>query len=72
MTPAYRAQSDTTSILAVTGVFGTAALTCVILRLYVRSAMLKFVGADDYVMLVAMVRLTDGRRCYTLTDSSKS
>jgi len=42
-------------ILAVTGTFTAFALLAVMLRMYVRTFMLKTVGADDYVMIAAMV-----------------
>ncbi|TVY90792.1 hypothetical protein LAWI1_G004212 [Lachnellula willkommii] len=42
-------------ILGVTSFFAAFACTAVILRVYVRIFMLKLMGADDYVMLVAMV-----------------
>lgn len=42
-------------ILGVTGFFTAFACTAVILRVYVRIFMLKMMGADDYIMLVAMV-----------------
>ncbi|TVY19162.1 hypothetical protein LARI1_G002762 [Lachnellula arida] len=42
-------------ILGVTSFFTAFACTAVILRVYVRIFMLKLMGADDYVMLVAMV-----------------
>ncbi len=44
-------------ILAITGSFTGAACLVVILRLYVRAFMLKTVGSDDYVMVVAMYDL---------------
>ncbi|TVY25562.1 hypothetical protein LHYA1_G005763 [Lachnellula hyalina] len=42
-------------ILGITSFFTAFACTAVILRVYVRIFMLKMMGADDYVMLVAMV-----------------
>ena len=47
--------SHGTSIMGITGFFTAFACAAVILRMYVRIFMLKMVGADDYVMLVAMV-----------------
>jgi hypothetical protein len=45
------------SIMGITGFFTAFACTAVIFRMYMRIFMLKMVGADDYVMLVAMVRI---------------
>ncbi|KAH6711072.1 hypothetical protein BKA61DRAFT_695010 [Leptodontidium sp. MPI-SDFR-AT-0119] len=42
-------------ILAITGSFTAFACLVVMMRLYVRTFMLKTIGADDYVMIVAMV-----------------
>lgn len=42
-------------ILAITGTFFTAALIVVMLRVYVRSVLLRVFGIDDYVMVGAMV-----------------
>lgn len=44
-------------ILAITGSFTAFACLVVMLRLYVRTFLLKTVGADDYVMIVAMYEL---------------
>jgi len=43
------------SILGITGFFTGFACTVVLARLYVRTFMLKTVGIDDYIMIVAMV-----------------
>jgi hypothetical protein len=48
--------SHAPSILATSGVFTGIALVVVALRVYVRTTILKFVGADDYVIVAAMVR----------------
>lgn len=50
---AYCYESNAPEILGVTGAFCGAALITVILRLYVRTSMLRFVGADDYAMIGA-------------------
>ena len=42
-------------VLGVTGAFAGAALIAVILRMYVRTIMLKFIGPDDYFMIAAML-----------------
>ena len=47
------------SILAINGVFTFVALVVVVLRIYVRAAMLQFVGSDDYVIIAAMVSTLD-------------
>jgi hypothetical protein len=48
--------SHAPSILAINGAFTGIALVVVVLRVYVRTTILKFVGADDYVIVAAMVR----------------
>ena len=64
--PEYLQESNAANILALLGAFGFTALTVVVLRLYVRTKMLKSVGADDYTMLVAMV---SSRRTFLLASS---
>ena len=56
VSPSYLAQNHSYAILTITGCVGALALTMVLLRLYVRSRMIKCLGADDIVMAVAMVR----------------
>ncbi|KAI7090094.1 hypothetical protein KC356_g1820 [Hortaea werneckii] len=51
-------------ILGVTGSFFGAAFIIVSLRLYVRSRILQYVGADDYLMLVAMFMATATFVCF--------
>jgi len=51
----YNDENNSYGILAFTGVFGVLALISVTLRLYVRKVMLKYVGADDIVMAIAML-----------------
>jgi hypothetical protein len=46
--------SNAPSILAIEGAFTGTALAVVILRIYVRTAMLKFIGSDDYAIVAAM------------------
>jgi hypothetical protein len=55
LTPEQLAFDNSHQILSITGTFFTAALIVVLLRCYVRLAMLKVFGIDDYVMVVAMV-----------------
>jgi hypothetical protein len=50
-----QSNSNAPSILAVNGVFTFIAMVVVALRVYVRAAMLRFVGLDDYVIVAAMV-----------------
>lgn len=50
-------ESQGRMILGVSGFFTAFACMAVLLRIYVRVFMLKTMGADDYVMIVAMVRL---------------
>ncbi|KAK3117613.1 hypothetical protein LTR53_000841 [Teratosphaeriaceae sp. CCFEE 6253] len=51
----YCHEDGAPEILGITGAFLGAALVCVALRVYVRIWMLKFFGADDYVMVAAAV-----------------
>ena len=53
--PEYVAYSNAQEILAVTGCFATVALIVVLLRCYVRIAVLNVIGKDDYMMVLAMV-----------------
>lgn len=48
-------QTNAPQILGITGSFFTLAAIVVLLRCYVRLRLLKTFGADDYVMLLAMV-----------------
>ncbi|KAK5130555.1 hypothetical protein LTR08_001935 [Meristemomyces frigidus] len=52
---AYCNESNSAAILGVVGSFLGAATIAVGLRVYVRSFMVKFFGADDYVMLAALL-----------------
>jgi len=49
----YLDESNVASILGITGAFAFAALVVVALRLYVRTCMLRFVGLDDWSMILA-------------------
>lgn len=51
----YANESNLGAILGPSGAFGALALIAVVLRLYVRTFMTRYVGADDYVMVAAMV-----------------
>ncbi|KAK6849070.1 hypothetical protein PG995_012903 [Apiospora arundinis] len=53
--PAFVAESNAAMILAITGVFHFLALIVVALRLYTRSCMIRAIGKDDWVMLLAVV-----------------
>jgi hypothetical protein len=55
MTPEYLAFNNAPAILAITGSFFAAATLVVILRCYVRIAMLRVFGVDDYVIVLATV-----------------
>ncbi|OMP86311.1 hypothetical protein BK809_0003481 [Diplodia seriata] len=55
--PGYADFSAADEILSITGVFSALALVVVMIRLYVRGWMLRFLGPDDYVMLFAMVSI---------------
>lgn len=54
-TPEEMAFTNAPEILSITGSFFAAAAVIVLLRCYVRLAMLKVFGIDDYAMVVAMV-----------------
>lgn len=49
----YLNESNVASILGITGAFTFAALVVVALRLYVRTCMLRFVGLDDWSIILA-------------------
>lgn len=49
----YLDESNVPSILGITGAFAFASLIVVALRLYVRTCMLRFVGLDDWSMVLA-------------------
>jgi hypothetical protein len=49
----YLEESRVSFILGATGAFAGAALIAVLLRLYVRTCMLHFVGPDDFAMILA-------------------
>ncbi|KAL1652045.1 hypothetical protein SLS58_000169 [Diplodia intermedia] len=55
--PGYADFSAADEILSITGVFSALALVVVMIRLYVRGWMLRFLGPDDYVMLFATVSI---------------
>jgi hypothetical protein len=52
-TQGYLEESNVISILSITGAFAFAALVVVALRIYVRTCMLRFVGLDDWSMILA-------------------
>jgi hypothetical protein len=56
-TPEILAYNNAPQIVSITAVFFAMAAIVVLLRCYVRIAMLKTFGADDYVMVLAMVTL---------------
>lgn len=53
---AYLAETNTTKILTTAGVWCFIAVVVVLLRLYVRARMLRYVGPDDITMGITMVR----------------
>lgn len=53
--PAYCAESNAHEILGVTGAMMTMAVIICGLRLIVRATMIKSIGSDDYVMVVALL-----------------
>lgn len=52
----YNAESNLPFILGITITFHVLALIAVILRVYVRTFLVKVIGWDDYTMIGAMVR----------------
>jgi len=60
------------SILAVNGGFAGIALVVVILRIYIRSVVLRSIGSDDWVMVAAMVGrlLSFGKICTDIMDQA--
>ncbi|KAI5776376.1 phosphatidylserine decarboxylase [Geopyxis carbonaria] len=62
--PAYAAESNTTTLLIISGTCYCAALVTVLLRLYVRSLVIKAVGADDYSIIVAIMFTTVSMGCF--------
>jgi hypothetical protein len=67
MTPEYLAFNNAHRILAITSSFFTIAIVVVLLRCYVRIAMLKVFGPDDYMMAVAAVSANASKTRSTLT-----
>ena len=57
MDPKWAAESNLTRLLALTGVFHFLALISVGLRLYVRMGLLRSLGRDDAVIVLAAVRI---------------
>lgn len=53
--PEYVAFTNAPQILGITGVFFAFAMLSVLLRCYVRVAMMNVSGIDDYAMILAMV-----------------
>ncbi|KAK8032330.1 hypothetical protein PG990_002064 [Apiospora arundinis] len=53
--PTFVAESNAAMILAITGVFHFLALIVVALRLYTRSCMIRAIGKDNWVMLLAVL-----------------
>lgn len=51
----YCNENNAAQILGVTGTFLGLALVTVLLRIYVRARMLKFVGPDDYIMILGSI-----------------
>lgn len=51
------------TILSITGFFTGFAVTAVLARIYVRAFMLKTMGVDDFIMIVAMVSWFLGLWC---------
>ena len=55
---AYKAENNTPVLFAANGTFYALAMLIVCLRLYVRAKIIKTIGPDDYVMVVAAVCLS--------------
>lgn len=62
--PAYCAESNVSEILGVTGSMMTIAIIICGLRLMVRTFMIRSVGADDYVMLWALLMAIGTFTCF--------
>lgn len=54
--PKWAAENNLTRVLVLTGVFHVSALICVGLRLFVRLGLLRSLGKDDFVIVLAAVR----------------
>ncbi|KAF2875984.1 hypothetical protein BDV95DRAFT_485556 [Massariosphaeria phaeospora] len=63
LSPEYVEYTNKSEILSITGTFFAAAALVVLLRCYVRLAMLKVFGLDDYVMVFAMILATATFAC---------
>lgn len=55
--PAYAKESNTIAIEAGLGFLTLMMTVVVLLRIYVRTTMIKTVGADDYTVIIALVCL---------------
>ncbi|KAF2675877.1 hypothetical protein K458DRAFT_482124 [Lentithecium fluviatile CBS 122367] len=66
LTPEYIAYTNAPEILAITGSFFAAAALIVALRCYVRIAMLKVFGLDDWIMVFAMLLATACFICFKI------
>ena len=53
--PAWVAEDNRPNLFAITGTFISLAILVVILRIYVRIRIIKTLGPDDYVMILALV-----------------
>lgn len=60
LTPEEIAFDNSPKILSITGTFFAAAALVVLLRCYVRISMLRIFGADDWVMVGALVSIRCG------------
>jgi hypothetical protein len=63
-TQEYLDESNVASILSITGAFTFAALVVVALRIYVRTSMLRFVGLDDWSMVLAALMAVGTFICF--------
>ncbi|KAL0939171.1 uncharacterized protein CTRU02_205781 [Colletotrichum truncatum] len=64
--PEWAAESNTAMIVGVTGGFHALALLFVALRVYTRMAIVKVMGRDDYVMVVAMLCAVAGMTIFSV------
>lgn len=53
--PAYAAEDNRPKLFAITGTFISVAILAVVLRVYVRMRIIKTLGADDVMMVAALV-----------------
>lgn len=66
LVPAWIAEDNRRNLFAITGTFLTLSILVVILRIYVRIKIIKTLGPDDYVMVVALLFVIGNMICNIL------